>query len=110
MELVAVFGRFWASDRLLLRRVRALAALDPDLDPASLEPHLEALAAVVQRRSESAIREAISALPDGEYHSEIWNNPLGTKLRYPLKVTVSGDTIEADFEGAPPQQAQGVLN
>ena len=71
---------------------------------------LRALAAVVQRRSESAIREAIRALPDGEYHSEIWNNPLGTKLRYPLKVTVSGDTLELDFAGAPPQQAQGGLN
>ncbi len=34
MELVAVFGRFWASDRLLLRRVRALAALDPELEQA----------------------------------------------------------------------------
>jgi len=32
--LVAVFGRFWASDRLALRRFRALAALDPELEPA----------------------------------------------------------------------------
>jgi len=71
---------------------------------------LRALAAVVQRRSENAVRDAIRKLPDGEYRSEIANNPLGTVLRYPLKVTVSGDTIEADFEGAPPQQAQGGLN
>ena len=42
---------------------------------------LRALAAVVQNRSEVAMREAIRALPDGEYHSEIENNPLGTRLR-----------------------------
>ncbi len=33
-ELVAVFGHFWASDRLVLRRFRALATLDPELEPA----------------------------------------------------------------------------
>ncbi len=71
---------------------------------------LRALAAVVQNRSELAVRDAIRKLPDGTYNSEIWNNPLGTKLRYPLKVTVEGDTVELDFEGAPPQQAQGGLN
>jgi 5-oxoprolinase (ATP-hydrolysing)/N-methylhydantoinase A len=56
------------------------------------------------------MREAIRALPDGEYHSEAWNNPLGTMLRYPLKVTVSGDSIALDFAGAPAQLAQGGLN
>jgi 5-oxoprolinase (ATP-hydrolysing)/N-methylhydantoinase A len=56
------------------------------------------------------MRESIRALPDGEYHSEISNNPLGTLLRYPLKVTVAGDTVELDFDGAPPQQPMGGLN
>jgi 5-oxoprolinase (ATP-hydrolysing)/N-methylhydantoinase A len=71
---------------------------------------LRALAAVVQNRSEMAVREAIRALPDGVYRSEIWNNPLGERLRYPLKVTVAGDAIMLDFTGAPPQQGQGGLN
>jgi 5-oxoprolinase (ATP-hydrolysing) len=71
---------------------------------------LRALAAVVQGRSEKAMRDAIRALPDGEYHSTIWNNPLGQRLDYPLKLTVSGDEIELDFEGAPPQLPQGGLN
>ena len=71
---------------------------------------LEALAAVLQGRSEKAMREAIAALPDGVYTSEVWNNPLGTPLRYPVKLTVKGDTIEVDFEGAPPQLPQGGLN
>lgn len=32
--LVGVFGAFWGSDRLVLRRVRALAAIDPDVEKA----------------------------------------------------------------------------
>jgi 5-oxoprolinase (ATP-hydrolysing) len=71
---------------------------------------LRALAAVVHNRAEAAIREAIRAMPDGVYRSEIWNNPLGTRLRYPLQITIKGDAIELDFAGAPPQQPQGGLN
>jgi len=71
---------------------------------------LRALASVVQTRAESAMRDAIRALPDGEYRSEIWNNPLGQKLNYPLKITVQGDAIELDFAGAPAQLPQGGLN
>lgn len=33
-DYVAVFGRFWGSDRVLHRRLRGLAALDPDLGEA----------------------------------------------------------------------------
>jgi 5-oxoprolinase (ATP-hydrolysing) len=71
---------------------------------------LRALAAVVQNRSEAAMRAAIRALPNGVYQSEAFNNPLGARLRYPLKLTVRDDEIELDFEGAPPQQPQGGLN
>jgi 5-oxoprolinase (ATP-hydrolysing) len=71
---------------------------------------LRALAHVVQTRAETAMRDAIRALPDGVYTSEIWNNPLGEKLHYPLKLTVQGDAIELDFDGAPPQLPQGGLN
>jgi 5-oxoprolinase (ATP-hydrolysing)/N-methylhydantoinase A len=71
---------------------------------------LRALAEVVQTRSERAMREAIAALPDGEYQSQVWNNPLGEKLRYPLKLTVAGEAIELDFAGAPPQMDRGGLN
>jgi AcrR family transcriptional regulator len=31
-EFVVVFGRFWAVDRVVMRRLRALAALDPEVD------------------------------------------------------------------------------
>jgi AcrR family transcriptional regulator len=31
-EFIMVFGRFWATDRTVMRRLRALAALDPDVE------------------------------------------------------------------------------
>ena len=71
---------------------------------------LAALAHIVQGKAESAMREAIRAIPDGVYQSEIWNNPLGTLQRYPLKLTVTGDEIHLDFAGAPPQRPRGGLN
>ena len=71
---------------------------------------LTALAQIVQSKAETAMREAIRAIPNGVYESEIWNNPLGTLQRYPLKLTVAGDEIHLDFAGAPPQLPQGGLN
>ena len=71
---------------------------------------LVALAAVLQGRSEKAMRDAIRALPQGVYTSEVWNNPLGEPMRYPVKLVVRDGTLEVDFAGAPPQQHQGGLN
>ncbi len=61
------------------------------------------LAEVVQGRSEAAMRAAIRALPDGLYRATITNNPLGRPLAYPIAITVAGDRITIDLEGAPPQ-------
>jgi len=33
-KLVAAFGGFWTSDRLVIRRIRALASMDPDFESA----------------------------------------------------------------------------
>ncbi len=71
---------------------------------------LKALSHVVQSLSEKAMRDAVSQLKDGVYHSEISNNPMGTEMTFPLKVTVKGDEIELDFEGAPPQTVKGGIN
>ena len=71
---------------------------------------LAALAEVVQSRSERAMREAIRRVPDGVYESVMWSNPLGTPMRFPVRITVADDAIEIDFEGAPAQLAVGGLN
>jgi 5-oxoprolinase (ATP-hydrolysing) len=71
---------------------------------------LEALATVIQDRSEAAMREAIRRLPDGAYESEIWNDGMGTPERYRVRVVVRGDEIDVDFPEAPPQTARGGSN
>ncbi|WP_454856349.1 hydantoinase B/oxoprolinase family protein [Rhizobium binxianense] len=71
---------------------------------------LQALAEVVQSRSEKAMRDAIRALPDGIHTSTISYNPLGTHMTVPVKVTIAGDEIEIDFEGAPPEVPLGGIN
>jgi 5-oxoprolinase (ATP-hydrolysing)/N-methylhydantoinase A len=71
---------------------------------------LTALAEVIQSRSERAMRDAIRALPDGVYTSTTTYNPLGTPMTVPVKVTIAGDEIELDFDGAPPEVPLGGIN
>ncbi|TMB68595.1 MAG: TetR/AcrR family transcriptional regulator [Chloroflexi bacterium] len=55
-RLIEIFARFWSSDRLVLRRLRAMAALDPELDQ------------VLRERSEwlrNGLRVIVSRLPAG---------------------------------------------
>jgi 5-oxoprolinase (ATP-hydrolysing)/N-methylhydantoinase A len=71
---------------------------------------LSALAAIVQDRSEQAMRAAIRALPDGVYASSVSLSPVDAELTLPVKITVADDTIALDFAGAPPQLAVGGVN
>ncbi|MCA0948061.1 hydantoinase B/oxoprolinase family protein [Salipiger pacificus] len=73
-------------------------------------PDLTALAGVIQNRSEKAMRAAIAALPDGAFTSTVTYNPLGTKMDLPVKLTIAGDGIEIDFDGAPPEVPLGGIN
>jgi 5-oxoprolinase (ATP-hydrolysing) len=102
-EVLGDVHAFVAANALGAERLAAFMADYGMLD-------LRALAQVVQSRAEQAMRTAIRALPDGVYTSEIWNNPLGRTLHYPVRVTVQGDAIELDFAGAPDQLPQGGLN
>ena len=71
---------------------------------------LQALAAVVQRRAEGAMREAISGLPDGRYEHVVEADGIDAHMRFPIRIEVRGDEIEVGFEGSPPQQDQGGSN
>ncbi|MBN9887219.1 hydantoinase B/oxoprolinase family protein [Salipiger abyssi] len=71
---------------------------------------LRGLAAVLQDRSEAAMRAEIRALPDGTYRSTVDFNPLGQRMTIPMALTVSGDEIEVDFAGAPAQVPLGGIN
>jgi AcrR family transcriptional regulator len=53
---IAAFARFWAADRVVMRRLRALAALDPDVGAV--------IAARDQRRHEG-LTDLVGRLPGG---------------------------------------------
>lgn len=59
-------------------------------------------------RSDRAMREAISRLPDGTYRYEMQTDGLETPFRFCIALTVAGDTIEVDYAGTSPQQARGI--
>ncbi len=71
---------------------------------------LEALAQVVQKRAETAMRKAITALPDGCYEHRVEADGLDTHLSFPIRIAIAGDEIEVGFEGSPPQMDQGGSN
>ena len=71
---------------------------------------LEALASVVQRRAETAMRRAISELPDGRYEHRIEADGIETPMSFPIRIDIRGDEIEVGFEGAPPQMDRGGSN
>ena len=61
-------------------------------------------------RSEARMRAQIAKLPDGEYHYEDYLETFGPAPQYrleplllPLKLTVAGDRLTADFTGAAAQ-------
>lgn len=67
-------------------------------------PDLTELAAEIQGRSETAMRSAIAALPDGTYHSELQTDGLlDTPVTIRMALTVKGDEISMDFTGTDPQ-------
>ena len=71
---------------------------------------LEALAAVVQRRAETAMRRAISELPDGRYEHRVEADGIESPMSFPIRISIEGDEIEVGFEGAPPQMDRGGSN
>ena len=66
-EYIAVFGHFWESDRLVTRRLRALAALDADFEQvvrARDERRREGLRVLVQRIAQERGRPADEAIDE----------------------------------------------
>jgi AcrR family transcriptional regulator len=66
-EYITVFGRFWQSDRLVTRRLRGLAALDPDFEQvirARDERRRQGLRVIVGRLVEQHGRPESSALDE----------------------------------------------
>ncbi|WP_432856998.1 hydantoinase B/oxoprolinase family protein [Amycolatopsis sp. CA-161197] len=70
---------------------------------------LDDVAAEIMNRSERALREAITALPDGVYRNELVTDGFDDEpvvLR--VAVTVADDEIHVDFAGSSPQSRRGI--
>ncbi len=64
-EFIAVFCRFWASDRLIIRRLQGLAALDPDFEPVSREEwRREGLRVILRRLADRGGRPSLDAFEE----------------------------------------------
>lgn len=76
------------------------------------EYHLDELDGVgshIHSYSESAMRQAIAAIPDGEYSSSVHTDGFeGAPLTLKLKITVSGQDILFDYAGTSPQMPLSV--
>ena len=87
-EFITVFSRFWQSDRLVTRRLRALSALDPDFEKvvkARDERRRQGLHVIVLRCVEKYGK------PAPEAHDEIVNI-LFTLLSFETFDTLAGST------------------
>ena len=71
-------------------------------------PSLEELSRELRGRSETAMRKAISALPDGTYRSEAVSDGIDDPIRLKLALTVAGDRITADFAGSHAQVPRSI--
>ncbi|MBX5443846.1 hydantoinase B/oxoprolinase family protein [Sphaerobacter sp.] len=73
-------------------------------------PDLVDIARAIQEHSERAMRDAIRALPDGDYEHEVWADGLDEPVRLRCRVTVRGDEITVDYTGSDPERPRGGIN
>jgi N-methylhydantoinase B/oxoprolinase/acetone carboxylase alpha subunit len=83
--------------------------LEEFLDDYELDD-LRLLADSVTSRSETALRHAIAALPDGVNTYELETDGYFEPVTLKLRLEVRGDTILMDFTGSSPQQRNAAIN
>ena len=71
---------------------------------------IETLSEAIQGRSEQALRNAISALPDGVSEYELTADGYLEPFTLHLKIEIRGSDILMDFAGSSPQQNHSAIN
>ena len=86
-----------AGGRALLETMRefGLDSIDPVADD-------------IVRRSETAVRDKIRELPDGEWRSEIWGDGFEEPIKLCCAARIVGDEMFIDFDGSSPQSRYGI--
>ncbi len=75
-----------------------------EFEMESIQPLADAIIA----RSEQAMREAISRIPDGVYENELWSDGFEGPVVIKAKVTVDGDELTVDHAGSSAQSRYGI--
>jgi N-methylhydantoinase B len=97
-------GDIWAqvgANHLMERRLLGL------LEEAGLAD-LDGLAAELFGRAERAMRDAITAVPDGVYRYAMDTDGVDEPYHFEVAVHVTGDEILADYTGTSPQQPRAI--
>jgi N-methylhydantoinase B len=69
---------------------------------------IEDLADEIMSRSESALRNSISEIPNGRYENESWSDGFEEPVCIHVAVTVEDRDIHIDFAGSSPQSGRGI--
>ncbi len=69
---------------------------------------IEQISALILDRTESAVRAAIRALPDGVWRSRITIDGFDDPLDIVCALTVAGDELRVDYAGSSPQVDRGI--
>jgi N-methylhydantoinase B len=71
-------------------------------------PDLEEVGREILDRSERAMRDALRAIPDGEYERTCFVDGLDDPIRIQCRLSVRGDEVTADFAGSSDQVDRGL--
>jgi N-methylhydantoinase B len=69
---------------------------------------IESLSDAVCSRSEGAMREAITALPDGVYENEAYTDGFDEPIRLAVAIRVEGEEVRVDYGGSSPESDRGI--
>lgn len=69
---------------------------------------IDTLGKEIIQRSETAMREAISNIPDGRYENEIFTDGVEEPVKIKCSVLVDGDELSVDFAGTSSASSKGV--
>lgn len=73
-------------------------------------PDLEDLTTEIHDRSERAMRDAIRAMPDGEWQHAINTDGYKEPTTIKARVVIRGDELSVDFDGTSPETHAGAIN
>ncbi len=101
--VIGDMGAMTGAARLVQERCREFVT---DYGPGSLDTVAEA----ILDRSERAMRDAISAMPDGVFTGAVTCDGYIVPTDIQLSLTVAGDTIYMDYTGSSPQRMDASVN